>query len=156
MAIRVTRDALDVETPRRIVGDSEFDMLDWHNHLLVQSTVPVAAYNPRNTVDPLDIDYCVEQRIKEQSEAVRLWRQQLEETYSCRSQVEAAIEVYKNLGLGPHRFEAEVESKHMYSSSCVFDWLLHSLITIEEMISQAQLSRYKTNSAPPPNLVIFR
>ena len=62
-AMRVTRDALAVETPRWIVGDLEFDMLDWHDHLLAQSVVPVAPYNPRNTADPLDIDYRVEQRI---------------------------------------------------------------------------------------------
>lgn len=46
-AMRVTRDALVVETSRWIVGDSEFDMLDWHDHLLAQSVVPVAPYNPR-------------------------------------------------------------------------------------------------------------
>ena len=74
-------------------------MLDWHDHILAQSVVPVAPYNPRNTADPLDIDYRVEQRIKEHGETVRLWRQQLEERYSCRSQIETAIGVCKDLGL---------------------------------------------------------
>jgi hypothetical protein len=71
-AMRVTRDALTVETPRWLVGDSEFDILDYHDHLLAQSVVPVAPYNPQNTADPLDINYRVEQRIKEHGKAVRL------------------------------------------------------------------------------------
>jgi hypothetical protein len=32
-AMRVTRDALDVESPRWMIGDSEFDMLEWHDRL---------------------------------------------------------------------------------------------------------------------------
>lgn len=34
-AMRVARDAFAVETPRWMVGDSEFDMLEWYNHLLI-------------------------------------------------------------------------------------------------------------------------
>jgi hypothetical protein len=60
MAMRVTRDALAVETPRWMIGDSEFDMLEWHDHLLAQAAVPTAPYNLRNTNDPLDIDYRIE------------------------------------------------------------------------------------------------
>ena len=118
--MRVIRDALAVETPRWLVGDSEFDMLDWHDHLLAQSVVPVAPYNPRNTADPLDINYRVEQRIKEHSEAVRLWRHQLEETYSYRSQVETAIEVCKDLGLGTPRVRGRVRVKaHVFLVLCL-------------------------------------
>jgi len=105
-AVRVTRDALAVETPRWMVGDSEFDMLEWHDHLLAQAVVPIAPYNPRNRDDPLDIDYRVEEQIKEHSDTVRLWQKQLDETYSYRSQVETAIGVCKDLGLGT-RSEAE-------------------------------------------------
>lgn len=76
-----------------MVGDSEFDMLEWHDHLLAQAVVPIAPYNPRNTNDPLDIGYRVEERIKEHIDTVRLWQKQLEETYSYRSQVEIAIGV---------------------------------------------------------------
>jgi len=119
-AMRVTRDALAVETPRWIVGDSEFDMLDWHDHLLAQSVVPIAPYNPRNTADPLEIDYRVEQRIKEYSETVRLWRHQLEETYSGRSQVETAIGVCKDLGLGTPRVRGRVRVKaHVFLVLCL-------------------------------------
>ena len=87
--------AKKVDTPRWMIGDSEFDMLEWHDRLLAQAVVPIAPYNPRNTNDPLDIDYRVEERIKEHSDTVRLWQKQLEETYSYRSQVETAIGVCK-------------------------------------------------------------
>ncbi|EMA26973.1 ISH11-type transposase ISHwa14 [Haloarcula marismortui ATCC 33799] len=33
-AMRVTRDALAVESSRWMIGDSEFNMLEWHDHLL--------------------------------------------------------------------------------------------------------------------------
>jgi hypothetical protein len=45
--MRVTRDAFAVDTPRWMVGDSEFDMLDWYDHLLAQAVVLIAPYNPR-------------------------------------------------------------------------------------------------------------
>jgi len=57
----VTRDTLAVETPRWMFGDSEFDMLEGHDHLLVQAVVPIATSNPWNTAAPLDIDYRVEE-----------------------------------------------------------------------------------------------
>jgi len=119
-AMRVTRDALAVETPRWMIGDSEFDMLEWHDHLLEQSVVPVARYNPRNTADPLDIEYRVEERIKEHGNRVRLWEKQLDETYSRRSQVETAIGVCKDLGLGTPRVRgrARVEA-HVFLALCL-------------------------------------
>ena len=119
-AMRVTRDALAVESPRWMIGDSEFDMLEWHDHLLTQAVVPIAPYNPRNTNEPLDIDYRVEERIKEHSCTVRLWQKQLEETYSYRSQVETAIGVCKDLGLGTPRVRGRVRVKaHVFLSLCL-------------------------------------
>lgn len=81
MAMRVTRDALAVGTPRWMIGDFEFNMLEWHDYLLAQAVVPIAPYNPRNTNDPLDIDYRVEERIEKRSDTVRLWQKQLDETF---------------------------------------------------------------------------
>ena len=66
--MRVTRDALAVEQPIWVVGDSSYDTLDWHDSLLTAGVVPVAPYNSRNTDDPLDIEYRVEDRIDEHSE----------------------------------------------------------------------------------------
>ncbi|GAA0512485.1 Transposase DDE domain-containing protein [Halorubrum aquaticum] len=46
-AMRVTRDALAVKQPMWMVGDSAYDTLDWHDHLLAAGVVPVAPYNAR-------------------------------------------------------------------------------------------------------------
>ncbi len=37
-----------------MVDDSEFDMLEWHDHLLAHAVDPVAPYNPPNTTNPLE------------------------------------------------------------------------------------------------------
>ena len=119
-AMRVTRDALAVETPRWFLGDSEFDMLEWHDWLLEQSAVPISPYNPRNTDDPPDIEYRVEERIKEHSDTVRLWQRQLEETYAERSRIETAIGVCKDLGLGTPRVRGRVRVKsHVFIALCL-------------------------------------
>ena len=39
--MRVTRDALAVETPMWMLGDGAYDILDWHDHLLATGVVPV-------------------------------------------------------------------------------------------------------------------
>lgn len=83
-----------------MIGDSEFDMLKWHDYLLEQAVVPVTPYNPRNTDDPLEIKYRVEDKIKQYSDTVHLWQKQLDKTYDQRSRVETAIGVCKDLGLG--------------------------------------------------------
>ncbi len=43
------------ETAIWMIGDSVYDALDWHNHLLAAGVVPVAPYNPRNTDDRLTL-----------------------------------------------------------------------------------------------------
>ena len=119
-AMRVTRDALAVDTPRWFLGDSEFDMLGWHDWLLEQSVVPISPYNPRNTDDPPDIEYRVEERIKEHTDTVRLWQRQLNETYAERSRVETAIGVCKDLGLGTPRVRGRVRVKsHVFIALCL-------------------------------------
>ena len=40
-----------------MVGDSAYDTLDWHDHLLAAEVVAVAPYNARNADDPKDIEY---------------------------------------------------------------------------------------------------
>ncbi|SFJ63295.1 hypothetical protein SAMN05443661_14921 [Natronobacterium gregoryi] len=82
-------------------------MLKWHDWLLEPSVVPIAPSNPRNTNEPLDIDYRVEDRVKEYSDTVCLWQNQLEKTYTKRSRVETAIGVCKDLGLETLGPEAE-------------------------------------------------
>jgi hypothetical protein len=48
-ATRVMRDALDIRKPMWMLGDSAYDTLEWHDHLLDAGVVPVAPYNARNT-----------------------------------------------------------------------------------------------------------
>jgi len=67
-----------------MLGDSAYDTLGWHDHLLAAGVVPVAPYNARNTDDPKDIEYRVEARIDEHSEDVQLKQSTLDETYNRR------------------------------------------------------------------------
>ena len=99
-AMRVTRDALAVETPTWMLGDSAYDILDWHDHLLNAGVVPIAPYNPRNTDDPLDIEYRIEDQIEEDTEDVQLKQSVLDETYNHRTGVERTNDAVKDCGLG--------------------------------------------------------
>ena len=47
--------------PDIVLGDSEFDMLEFHEMLLSEHVLPVIEYNPRNTEIPLPIKYRVQQ-----------------------------------------------------------------------------------------------
>ena len=119
-AMRVTRDALAVETPIWMLGDGGFDILEWHDDLVDEAVVPVAPYNPRNTDDPLDIEYRIEDRIKNHTEDVHLKQSVLEETYNRRTQVERTIGASKDCGLGTPRVRGRVHVKaHVFLSLCL-------------------------------------
>ena len=109
--MRVTRDALAVEHPIWMVGDSAYDTLDWHDFLLTAGVVPIAPYNPRNTDDPLNIEYRVEDRIDEHSEDVQLKQSMLDETYNRRTGVERTNDAVKNCGLGHVRARGRVHAR---------------------------------------------
>ena len=109
--MRVTRDALAVDQPIWMIGDSAYDTLDWHDYLLTAGVVPVAPYNARNTDDPLDIEYRVEDRIDEHSEDVQLRESTLDETYNRRSGVERTNEAVKDCGLGHVRARGRVHAR---------------------------------------------
>ena len=94
-----------------MVGDSAYDTLAWHDLLLTAGVVPVAPYNPRNTDDPLDIEYRIENRIKEHGEDVQLKQSVLDETYNRRSQVERTNEAIKDCGLGTLRARGRVHAR---------------------------------------------
>jgi len=119
-AMRVTRDALAVAKPMWMVGDSAYDTLDWHDLLLAAGVVPVAPYNPRNTDDPKDIEYRVEDRIKEHSDDVQLKQSVLDETYNRRSQVERTNDAVKDCGLGHTHARGRVHARaHVYLALCL-------------------------------------
>jgi hypothetical protein len=109
-----------VETPIWMLGDGGFDMLGWHDDLVDEAVVPVAPYNPRNTDDPLDIEYRIEDRIEEHSEDVHLKQSVLEETYNRRIQVEQTIGASKECGFGTPRVRGRVHVKsHVFLALCL-------------------------------------
>ena len=110
-AMRVTCDALAVAQPIWMVGDSAYDTLDWHDHLLAAGVVPVAPYNARNTDDPKDIEYRVEDRIEQHSEDVQLKQSTLDETYNRRTGVERTNESVKDCGLGRTHARGRVHAR---------------------------------------------
>ncbi|WP_114579698.1 transposase [Saliphagus sp. LR7] len=110
-AMRVTRDALAVAQPIWMLGDSAYDTLDWHDYLLTAGVVPVAPYNARNTDDPLDIEYRVEDRITEHSADIQLNQSTLDETYTRRTGVERTNEAVKNCGLGRTHARGRVHAR---------------------------------------------
>jgi hypothetical protein len=121
-AMRVTRDALAVgeHTPRWMVGDSAYDILEWHDALVEEGVVPIAPYNPRNTDEPLEIDYRIEERIKSHSETVRMDADRLDKTYKRRSQVERTNEACKGCGLGHVRARGRVHARtQVYLAACL-------------------------------------
>jgi hypothetical protein len=83
-----------------MVGDSAYDTLDCHDHLLAAGVMPVAPYNARNTDNPKDIEYRVEDRINEHTEYISLKQSVLDETYDHRTQVERTNEACNSCGLG--------------------------------------------------------
>ncbi len=119
-AMRVTRDALAVAQPIWMLGDSAYDTLDWHDLLLTAGVVPIAPYNPRNTDDPLNIKYRVEDRIEKHSDEIQLKQSILDETYNRRSQVERTNDAVKDCGLGTLRARGRVHARaQVFLALCV-------------------------------------
>ncbi len=110
-AMRVTSDALAVNKPMWMIGDSAYDTLDWHDHLLAAGVVPVAPYNPRNTDNPLDIKYRIEDRITVHCDDVQLKQSTLDKTYNRRTGVERTNESVKNCGLGRTHARGRVHAR---------------------------------------------
>jgi hypothetical protein len=73
--------------------------------------VPIAPYNPRNTDDPKDIKYRVEDRIEEHGEDVQLKQSVLEKTYNNRTGVERTNDAVKDCGLGHVRARGRVHAR---------------------------------------------
>lgn len=66
---------------------------------------------PRNTDDPLDIEYRIEDRIKTHTEGVHLEQSVLAKTYNRRTQVERTIDASKDCGLGTPSVRGHVHVK---------------------------------------------
>lgn len=82
-----------------MVGDSAYDTLDWHDHLMAAGVLPTVPYNTRNTGDPKDIEDRAEDCIEKHSEDVQLEQSTLDERYNRRTGVERINESVKDYGL---------------------------------------------------------
>jgi hypothetical protein len=132
----VLRDALAVRKPMWMLGDSAYDTLDWHDHLLDAGVVPVAPYNARNTDDPKDIEYRIDDRITEHSQDIQMEQSTLDKTYNRRSGVGRTNESVKAVASGVRSPEAAFMSEHKSFSLCAFDSSSQSPITNEEITQE--------------------
>jgi len=147
--MRVTCDALAVEKPIWMLGDSAYDTLGWHDHLLAAGVVPVAPYNARNTDDPKDIEYRVEARIDEHSEDVQLEAIDARRDVQPPGGVERTNDAVRTAASGTFAPEAASTHEHKCSSRCAFVSLLRSPTTNAETIQEAPSSRYENYSMTP-------
>jgi len=148
-AMRVTCDALAVEKPIWMLGDSAYDTLGWHDHLLAAGVVPVAPYNARNTDDPKDIEYRVEARIDEHSGTFSWKQSTLDRTYNRRVESNEPTTPSGTAASGTFAPEAASTHEHKCSSRCAFVSLLRSPTTNAETIQEAPSSRYENYSMTP-------
>jgi hypothetical protein len=65
-----------------MIGDNAYDTLNWHDQLLAVGVMAVALYNARNTDDPKDIKYRVEDHLTEHGEDVQQKQSTLNEIYN--------------------------------------------------------------------------
>jgi len=110
-AMRVTCDALAVEKPIWMLGDSAYDTLGWHDHLLAAGSCQSLRTTHETPTIRKDIEYRVEARIDEHSEDVQLKQSTLDETYNRRSGVERTNDAVKDCGLGHVRARGRVHAR---------------------------------------------
>ena len=94
-----------------MLGDSAYDILDWHDPCGQQMVVPVAPYNPRNADDPLDIEHRVQDRIDEYRGGVQMKQSTVDETYTSRTGVERTNDAVKDCGLGHVQARGHVHAR---------------------------------------------
>jgi hypothetical protein len=95
----VIHDALQVKKPRVLLGDSGLDIVQLQERLMDDGVLPVIPYNPRNTDEPLNIKYRVEDLVHQRTDKVTLNRGELDRTYPQRNAVENTNNVLKQMGL---------------------------------------------------------
>jgi hypothetical protein len=64
-------DTVEVEKLMWILGDTAYDIPEWHDHLLAAG-VPIVPYNPRDAYDLKDIESGDKARIEKHSEDVQI------------------------------------------------------------------------------------
>jgi len=95
----VIQEGMLVKKPTILLGDSGLDIVEMQEDLVDDHVLPIISYNPRNTDNPLDVKYRVEDLVRKRTDKVRLKRKELEKTYRKRSAVENTNNVLKQMGL---------------------------------------------------------
>jgi|GEM_PF-330996 len=95
----VIQDGMLVKKPRVLLGDSGMDIVEMQEQLIDEHVLPIISYNPRNTDEPLNIKYRVEDLVQKKTNKVSLNRKELNRTFKKRSAVENTNNVLKQLGL---------------------------------------------------------
>lgn len=95
----VINDGMLVKKPRILLGDSGLDIVEMQEQLIDEHVLPIISYNPRNTDEPLDIKYRVEDLVRKRTDKVSLNKKELDRTFKKRSAVENTNNVLKQMGL---------------------------------------------------------
>lgn len=95
----VIRDGMMVKKPTILLGDSGLDIVEMQDELIDEHVLPIISYNPRNTDEPLDIKYRVEDLVRRKTNKVTLNQKELDNTYRQRVAVENTNNVLKHMGL---------------------------------------------------------
>jgi|AntDeeMetagen285_2_1112576.scaffolds.fasta_scaffold08739_1 hypothetical protein len=78
------------------LGDSAFDTLEFHGRCVDRQILPVCTYNPRNTADPLDIVFRIQDTVEEYD--VHLDQDALDDAFDGRIAVERFFSTVKEDG----------------------------------------------------------
>ena len=97
--MQVIREAFTVRKPRVFLADAAFDYIFFQKEMMDEQILPIITYNPRNTHQPLPINYRVQDLVKNQTTKVTFNLKELKKTFRKRSSVENANNVLKQLGL---------------------------------------------------------
>jgi hypothetical protein len=95
----VIRNGILVKKPNILLGDSGVDIVGLQEELIDEHVLPIFSYNPRNTDEPLDIKYRVEDLVRKRTNKVTLNQKELDNTYKKRVAVENTNNVLKQMGL---------------------------------------------------------
>ncbi|MBU0497255.1 MAG: transposase [Candidatus Thermoplasmatota archaeon] len=95
----VIQDGILVKKPGILLGDSGLDIVEMQEDLIDEHVLPIISYNPRNTDEPLDIKYRVEDLVQKRTDKVSLNRKELARIFKKRSAVENTNNVLKQMGL---------------------------------------------------------
>jgi len=154
-AMRVTCDALAVEKPIWMLGDSAYDTLGWHDHLLA------AGGRASRSVQRTKHRRSERHRVQGRSPHRRTQRGRSAEAIDARRDVQppewSRTNQRRRQGLRPRaRSRPRPRPRtheHKCSSRCAFVSLLRSPTTNAETIQEAPSSRYENYSMTPSTLV---